>query len=76
MTTLHIYAAKAQPATRYTDMTMGDPIVFKNPPRKLIRCHACGKLKWAKNLTAHVYYDGTNFYCRYKKWYRGRKVCK
>lgn len=63
---VHIYVAKDQPATRYAvDMGPGSKKIWiKSSPRARLWCFSCKKLRIAKNLIAHVYYDGTVFYCR------------
>lgn len=61
---LHIYVARSQPATHYVDRSMGGRAMhFRNSPRRQMRCHLCGRLRWAKHLRVQVYYDGTNVFC-------------
>lgn len=65
----HIYRAKDQSATRYAIALLKRNHWVKNPPNRLLSTSCCkvrGKLAWrpAKNLIAHVYYDGTYFFCR------------
>lgn len=66
--TLHIYRANDQPATRYKlvlDMPSGTKTIWmRSKQRTLFYCRMCRKKRWAGNLIAHVYYDGTWFYCR------------
>lgn len=62
--TLHIFRAKSQPATRFkTDF--GSFVAWTRYKRRTqLPANCCKKLRWATHLFAHVYYDGTWFYCR------------
>ena len=75
---IHLFGADMQPATDFWDKIM--PGVknfhFKYSPRHLFRCCKCRRLRWAKNLSVQVYYDGTRFFCREKKTRRGKRGCK
>jgi hypothetical protein len=61
--TLHIYTQSKQPLVRYVDpvlRSMGFSTrrsTVTNPPRRLFRCHTCGRRRWAKHLAVQVYYD-------------------
>lgn len=66
MTSLHIYTAGHQPATRYkVDVAHGKrPLWMKCKPNAMRRASCCFKRRMAKNLSAQVYYDTINFWCR------------
>ena len=71
---VHIYRAEPQPATRW-ELYIGEdrpPIVVENKPHTLLWCSACYRRRRAKDMVAHVYYDGTNYYCREKEYGRTR----
>lgn len=64
---LHIFRAKDQPATRFCLNLFapdGKRLWIKNPRNRLLHANCCKKRRPAKNLVAHVYYDGTWLYCR------------
>ena len=73
--TLHIYRARDQPATRYSvtlDMPDGpETMWFTCRRRKIFFCFTCKLRRWAGNLTAHVYYDNTYFFCKPGKGCKG-----
>lgn len=75
MTTyVHIYSANPQPATRW-ELDLGEdrkPIVVENAPDAPLQCSACYRIRPASEMVAHVYYDGTNYYCREKEYGRTR----
>jgi hypothetical protein len=74
-TSVHIYRANPQPATRW-ELDMGEdrePLVVTNEPNKLLWCSVCYRRRHAKNLWAYVYYDGTNYHCRDKEYGRSRE---
>ena len=65
---IHIWRAKTQPATRFVvDVSTPDQefrYTQRYRRRKLLPCFKCKKMRWAAYLIAHVYYDGTYFFCR------------
>ena len=61
MSTLHIYTASWQPATRWR--LVGDRRWIRWPERALVRCHRCDRLRWAKNAEVQVFYDKVNQRC-------------
>ena len=62
---IHIYRAKDQPATRYwVGFSETDGIWIRHKSRSRCRCFKCKKLRWAKNMIAHVYYDGVYYFCK------------
>ena len=64
MSTVHVYRARAQPATSYhTDLGT----LATNPAHRVFCCFKCRKNRYAKNLVVHAYYDGTRFYCSPEK---------
>lgn len=65
LSTISIFRAKAQPATRYR-CDVG--FWIKNKTRSLARCWNCRKLRWCANLVVQSYYDGDRFFCK--------EVCK
>jgi hypothetical protein len=85
-TYVHIYRAEPQPATRWELDVFGDgrpPMVVTHAPTKRLWCYACYRRRQAKNLVAHVYYDGTYYFCREKEYGRSsefpfeyRTICK
>src|SRR5437773_2141952 len=72
MSAIHVYCANDQPATRYfVDMsTLENGVIKPNGfwsrarARHQLYARCCKRRRYAKNLVAHVYYDGTWFYCR------------
>lgn len=67
--TLHVYRARDQPATRYSytlDMSDGTASTgwVRHRRRTQLHCFKCRKRRCACYLTAHVYYDGTYFFCK------------
>lgn len=60
---LHIFRARDQRATRYIDDVMGVNHYVTNPANRLFWAYCCDKRRPAKNLTVHVYYDGTYYFC-------------
>jgi len=76
--TIHVYRAKDQPATRFVvwlDMPKGrKKLIITNRRRKILFCSTCKQKRWAGNLTAHVYYDGTYYFCKPGKGCKQRHV--
>ena len=64
MTQAHIYTAETQPATQWRDLfySEGDHLQQWHP-RRQIRCHTCGRLRWASKLSVQVYYDLIRVFC-------------
>ena len=63
--TLHIFTVRKQPATRYHLDPLGDGgFWIRHAKRCQIRTVCCRKLRWAQNLFAQPYYDGTYYSCR------------
>ena len=61
--TIHVYRASDQKATRYRE-TFGDKtFIVTNPPRRCFPCKKCKRMRYARNLVVHVYYDGTYYFC-------------
>jgi hypothetical protein len=60
---VHIFTRAKQPLLRYVDTNLRSMgfsqrrSTIHNNPRKLFRCCACGKRRWAQNLGIQVYYD-------------------
>jgi hypothetical protein len=69
VTTIHIFTAEHQPATRYfVDVSPDvEPFTVRNKPRSLIVASCCAQRRWAKHLTVQVFYDESDFYCRQGK---------
>jgi|GEM_PF-6160868 hypothetical protein len=64
MSSVHIFAAKPQPMTRYFDENFPPRgRWFKTSPRKRYTCHFCRSVREARNLTIQVYYDTTRIRC-------------
>lgn len=67
---LHIYTAPRQPFTRYVDhilLGMGysrRQATRRHHPRAQVRCHVCGRRRWARNLIVCVYYDHVLVACQ------------
>ena len=83
---VHIYRADDQPATRF-ELPAFDvgkkPHVITNKPGRLLQCGSCYRKRRAKNMIAHAYYDGINYFCRDKEYGRSRgfpfaykRICK
>lgn len=64
MSSIHIYTANHQEATRYVDDCAGTRRVIMNAPGALIRTRCCEKKCRAKYLTVQVFYDCLNFWCK------------
>lgn len=63
--TLHVYRANGQPATRFfIELDNGRKLWTNFKPRTQLPAMCCKQKRIAANLVAHVYYDGTWFYCR------------
>ena len=64
MANVHIFRARSQPATRFkTDF--GSFIAWtRYKHRTQLWASCCKRRRYAQNLFAHDYYDGTWFYCR------------
>lgn len=61
----HIHHATEQPATRFAIEAGGTRRTWiKFPARHPLWCRKCRRKRWAANLTAQVYYDGTYFSCK------------
>ena len=66
--TVHVFRAKDQPATRYVvDMGDGDRFTMRCRRRTQLPAFCCKQRRYAANLIAHAYYDGTYFFCRQGK---------
>jgi hypothetical protein len=74
---IHIYRARDQPATRQViELGDGRPWIFRLRPHQRVQCFTCRRLRLAKNAIAHVYYDGTYYFCRDRedcKRHKGRR---
>ena len=68
--TVHVYVERGQPLTDYWDRVTEREMHFTTPPYKLFYCHACRRLRAAKDLNIHVYYDHSLIVCREKEWGR------
>lgn len=74
---IHLFTVRGQRATDFWDKIMPEHTIhFQYSPRHLFRCHECERLRWAKNLSVQVYYDGTRFFCTEREMHRGRRRCK
>lgn len=63
-TTVHIYTRPLEPATRYNIAgPVGDVYWVTCSPRRQMRCHHCGRARWASKLGVQVYYDMTRVSC-------------
>lgn len=60
---LHIYTAKMQPATGWTDTHSGRPIQMGFEPDMLLHAGCCGKSRSAKDCVVQNFYDGLNIWC-------------
>jgi hypothetical protein len=60
---VHIYRVDGQPATAFVDANVEPPMKCGYPPDKMLWCFACDECWPAAGMVAHVYYDGTTFYC-------------
>lgn len=65
---VHIYREPGQPLTSFIDPQFG--IKTEYPPYKLFYCHNCGRLRPAKDLNIHVYYDHDSIVCNAKEFAR------
>lgn len=63
--TLHIYRAGRQPATKYVvDVsTEIKPFTISHHDRDQLYAMCCRKRRWTKYLTVQVYYDVIYFWC-------------
>jgi len=63
-TSVHVFRAPSQPATRYR-IDLGDTsFTMVTRRRCLLPAMCCRRRRRAANLTAQVYYDGPYFFCR------------
>jgi len=70
---VHIYAEPGQPLTKfrlYPYEADGEELWDTTPPYKLYYCHNCGRLRAAKDLNVHVYYDHVSIVCAQKEYAR------
>lgn len=74
MTTLHIYSARMQPATKvYFGPELGiKPFWSVCKPNRLMWCWRCNMRRPAKNLVTQVYYDQTPNWCAPGKGCHGK----
>lgn len=63
--TVHVFCAVTQPATGWRDHYLPDSSIETSGwhPRHQIRCHDCGRRRWAANLSVQVYYDLFRVFC-------------
>lgn len=64
---IHIYTAKIQPATGWTDTHSGEEMQMGFEPDKLIYAQCCGKHRPAKDCVVQSYYDGLSIWCAPEK---------
>ena len=76
MNNLHIYTARFQPATKYTDNCAGETFVFTNPPKKLFYVECCRRFRRAENCVVQAYYDHTSFWCAPGKGCKSKREIK
>lgn len=62
--TIHVYAAKRQPATRFRVDLDGRGIWIRSPARRPMFARCCKRMRIARNLLVQVYYDGVYASCR------------
>jgi hypothetical protein len=63
---IHIYRIRSQPLTRWrigSDILSRPSRWFHENPRRQCRCHKCYRLRYAKNLSIQVRYDGSYVFC-------------
>lgn len=72
--TLHIYAERLQPATRYLDLHFN--LVIRGLPRRHVWCSCCKRKRQARNAVVQVYYDATVFWCAEGKGCKDPKVIR
>jgi hypothetical protein len=74
VTTLHVYTADHQPATRYRVDLGGLESVrrkkkrylrISQPPRSTVLTSCCRKFRAAANCTVQVFYDDVRYWCRH-----------
>jgi hypothetical protein len=68
--TVHLYYNPGQPLTEYVDDVTEHVMTFTNPTHKLFWCHSCGRVRCAKDLSIHVYYDHSHITCTEKEYGR------
>lgn len=61
---MHVFSAEPQPATRFVVVAGDRRHWITNPARRQLFAACCKRSRIAKNLVAHVYYDGTWLYCK------------
>ena len=64
---LHIYTESMQPATGWTDVHSGEPMVLGFEPEELIYTDCCRQKRPAKDCMVQSYYDGIRIWCAPKK---------
>lgn len=60
---IHIYTAKHQPATCWTDHCGPEPFTVHWSAGRLLRCHCCYQLHRAANCVVQCFYDGLRVWC-------------
>jgi hypothetical protein len=73
---LHIYAERLQPATRYIDPHLEPPLRFLRSPHRSVWCSCCKRKRQARNAVVQVYYDATVFWCAAGKGCKDPKVIR
>lgn len=62
--TIHVYAAKRQPATRYLVDLGRVRTWIRCPERRPMFARCCKRMRIARNLLVQVYYDGVYASCK------------
>lgn len=63
MSNVHIRQAKSQPATRFVNDVLDEPMLCEYPPRAVLPCWNCRRRRWAEHMLVQCYYDATRFFC-------------
>lgn len=74
MSDVHIYTAKAQPATSFKDYTFDPPTELGYKKHFLLWAECCGRRRLAKNMVVQCYYDVRRFWCASGKGCKDQKV--
>ena len=63
MSTVHVYTAPLQPATKYTDDMFDPPALIECSGFKRYTAWCCRKRRQARYLNVQVFYDGIRSWC-------------
>lgn len=74
MSLVHIYTAKIQPATNWTDNNGLQPFTVQWSANRLLWCLCCDKRRPAKNCVVQSFYDTLYIWCASDKGCKHPKI--